>query len=150
MPFPLGFDSAGKIIPESHRTNQPFLEWCRTAGVDPDAALLRALTEDPMDIIYLELARNEQAVPVFLKALTSSNPLVSVAAADGLAVLRETAYVSEVAAAARRAPGEAAPSFAVALLRLGTDEARAAAAELVPDRDLFEAMRERVAAEKNQ
>jgi hypothetical protein len=147
MPFPLVFDSAGKIVPESHRTNQPFQEWCRAAGVDPDAVLLRAMTEDPMDILYLELARTAQAVPVFLKALTSSNPLVSAAAADGLAVLRETSYVPEVAAAARTAPGEAAPSFAIALLRLGTEEARAVAEELVPDRDLFEAMMQRIAAE---
>jgi HEAT repeat protein len=131
MPFPFLAGPDGKIAPLNDHRNPAFVEWCRRLGLDPDSTIQKALGDDPLDIRYLALTRNQATAPVLLRALASANWFVRLAAADGLAQLGNHEYFDLVVAAAKDAPRELGAGFADSIRKFDLPGAEAAASGLV-------------------
>jgi hypothetical protein len=137
MPFPYLLNTNGTVEAGSHRRNRAFMAWCDRSRLDPDVAVHLALSEYPLDVRFLSMARSAAAESVLLRALQSPNYFISEAAAEGLAAFGSPEYLPLVIAAARRAPHELAIFYAQAILEFAVEGTEQAAKELVFNEEIF-------------
>lgn len=113
MPMPIFLDSDGK--PVKGKMSPEFLEWAKAHNQDPRVLAGKALYGFPSDILFLGLANDKRAVPIFRKGLDSPNYMVASRSAQGLAGLGEAGAVEAILGACNSHPKAAAGIIAESL-----------------------------------
>ena len=145
MPFPLAVGPDGHFLPRQYAP--AFLRWANQKRIFPDQAAAYALNVAPLDVMVLALTDDLRAREIFLRGLESPNYMVVYRAAWGLARLRDRSALAQVVAAAEAAPADGGELIARTLVLFEAPEAQAAAARLIPDPQVLEALRGRARQE---
>jgi len=127
MPWPTVYDKEGKTI---DKINPEFLKWCEARKLDALDTFESAYFDVPMPWLFLAPARDPRSHDLLMRGLQSSNVMIVVFAAEGLARLQASDAIDEIIAASHRAPLETRFSIARALLFFPDSKAQAAAAEV--------------------
>lgn len=127
------------------KTNPEFVVWCKKKRLDPQAAALESTYVHPTDVLFLALANDARAIPVFLKGLNSGNFLIAARSAQGLARLGYKPAAEHILNACDRVPPEAASLVAESLAFFEDRKAHQAVLKHVRD-EKWQALRTRAKA----
>ncbi|HEX4231079.1 MAG TPA: HEAT repeat domain-containing protein [Bryobacteraceae bacterium] len=131
-PNPVDYDSKGNLIPGPA---PEFVAWAKSHGLKPDAAETAATLDSPGKVLYLGESRDQRAIPLLQRALSSPNFMIETFAAQGLEKLQSKASIPLIIEACRRAPAGAAGQIAAfSLARFDDPVAKNAAKEFMPVR----------------
>ena len=114
-------DKQGKFLPGP---SPEFVSWASSRDLSPSSAATDSLYIFPSTIATLGWTRDGRAVPLLRRALESPNHLIQIAAAKGLAEIRDKDSIPLIINACARAPREAATSLAEALVYFDDNSAQ--------------------------
>jgi len=135
MPFPLRLGSEAAQFSKPQQDNRQdhyamllqqiapeFLAWAKSQGIPVDSSALDSTLEDaiyivPGRLLQLGMTGDKRAIPVLRRGLSSTNYMIQVSAAEGLAELKDNESIPLIIEACERAPAYAASSIAIFGLR---------------------------------
>jgi hypothetical protein len=135
VPYPLVFDENGKSIRGA--ISPEFLQWVKDNNLSKDEALSEQLG-NPVELSFMAEIGDPRGLPILRKGLSSPNYGVRAMAAQGLALLQDKDSIPLIIHAAKTAPSEMQWWIARPLLAFNDSTARAAAEELISDKQLLE------------
>jgi hypothetical protein len=138
-PFPGSFDSHGKAVRQ--QLSPGFIQWAQAHHLVPDAAAETMMYELPLDLMFLASTGDPRAIELLRQGMSSDNYLIQAIAAKGLAKIQDKASIPIIIAACQKAPADASPAIAEALIFFDDPQAQAAADVYLP-RDYANALRE--------
>jgi hypothetical protein len=133
-PFPREFDSQGRMLDDHF--SSAFLQWAKDHNLSPSDAGERAVYEVPSKLIFLGKTGDPRGLPILRRAMSSSNYMVQLMAAKGLAKLKDKDSIPLILAACEKSPW-AAPAIAEALVYFDDPRAQSASQKYLP-KELFE------------
>jgi PBS lyase HEAT-like repeat len=140
-PDPVLYDANGKGIRGA--VPPEFLEWVKANNLSQNDALYEHLALFPVELSLMGETGDPRGLPILRKGLSSPNYAVRASAAQGLAVLQDKDSIPLIIEAARKAPSEAQGIIAQPLVAFDNPRARAAAEELIPDKEVLEDLKQR-------
>jgi hypothetical protein len=138
-PFPVVFDSAGKLVPRQLSTE--FTHWAKVHQLSPNDAAAAQVYEIPGNVLLLAITGDSRGVLLLRKGMSSPNYYIQLAAAKGLAMLQDNPSVSFIIEACDKAPAEAKPMLAEPLVFFNDPRAQTAAERFISDRKTLEMLR---------
>jgi len=138
-PPPTAFDVNGKAIPG--QLSPEFIAWSRAHSLPPESAAQDVVFGLPVKVAMLAETGDPRGVPLLRQALRSSNYLVAVMAAKGLALIQDKDSIPLIIEACRKAPPDEAMAIADSLIYFDDAQAQTAADRYLP-KQYAEAMRE--------
>lgn len=141
-PDPLVYDASGKSIRGA--ISPEFVEWVKTNGLPENETLSNQLGMIPAELSLLAITGDPRGLSILQKGLLSPNYGVRAIAVQGLAVLQDKASIPRIIEAAKKAPAETRPFIAEPLVAFDDPVARAAAEELIPNKEVLEDLKKRV------
>lgn len=99
VPYPLKYDSSGNVIKGEY--SRSFLSWAKKNKVDAFPAAEHEIYEAPGEVLFIAAAGISEDSDLLMKGLRSSNPLVRVYSAKGLAKNKEYKAVTSIINACR-------------------------------------------------
>lgn len=132
MPWPTLYDKDGNVVPK--RPNPEFLKWCQAHKLDAWDTFEAAYYTVPIPWLNLAAAGDPRAYGLLIKGLHSSNVMISMYAAYGLARLHAPRAIDEIISVGYRAPLETRNDIGRALLFFPDAKAQAAADALIKDK----------------
>jgi hypothetical protein len=141
MPWPTFYDKDGKAIDKG---NPDFLKWCKAHKLNPSETFESAYFDVPMPWLFLAAARDRRSHDLLMRGLRSTNVMIVVYAAEGLARLQASDAIDDIIAACRRAPLETRASIGRALLFFPKPQAQAAAEEAITDKTALDLWRKAI------
>lgn len=142
MPFPLALDEDGKPIKRKYSAE--FLAWCKEQGIDPNIAARNWANTYPIDVMRLINSMDPRASDTLLKGLESSNYIIVLAAAKGLARLQDKRAIRPIIESSKRVPTEITETLGLYLLYFDDAEAQSAAENLIRDQEKLNRMQKQV------
>lgn len=109
-----------------------FVTWAKAHGVSPESAGEDSMYWLPGKVMLLGSTGDQRAVPLLRRGLLSPNHQVEIAAAMGLAEVRDKDSIPLIIEACRRAPAGAAAAIAESLVYFDDAEAQSAVDTYVP------------------
>jgi HEAT repeat protein len=131
------YDSEGKLVPGD---SPEFVAWAKAHGVSLDAAK-DAMISFPGNVMMLAVTGDPRGIPLLRRALSSSNVMIQIFAAKGLAQMKDKDSIPLIIAACQRAPAEAAAAIAQSLVYFDEPQAQSAADRYLP-KESAKALRE--------
>ena len=129
-PSPMQFDSQGRFV---KGPSPEFVSWAKAHNVTTDSALQAAMYRLPGEVLVLGESGDRRAIPLLRQALSSSNFMIQVSAAQTLAKLQDKASIPLIVETCQRAPADVASVIAAhSLARFDDPQARAAAKAFPP------------------
>ena len=113
-PYPLDLDEKGELVPGS--LSPEFRAWCTEHQIEPAPFAMKAVTEEPGDVLMLAAVADPRSRSLLRRALESKNHHIVIYGAQGLARIGDTAAVPLVIEAGRRTPTAFHPFVGVALV----------------------------------
>jgi hypothetical protein len=141
-PYPLIYDASGKAL--RGQTSPEFLQCVKANNLSLNDALNEELAIFPNELELMGTIGDRRGLPLLRKGLSSPNYETRAAAAHGLAVLQDKDSIPLIIEAARNSPSETQWFIAQALVAFDDPEARAAAEELISDKELLADIKQRV------
>jgi HEAT repeat protein len=138
-PFPREFDSRGKMLDDHF--SPAFLQWAKDQGLSPGDAGQKAVYELPGKLVFLGETGDPRGLPLLRRAMSSSNYMIQIMAAKGLAKLLDKDSIPVIVAACERAPADMVAAIAEALAFYDDPQAQSAAETYLP-KELVKALRE--------
>jgi HEAT repeat protein len=138
-PYPGSFDPQGRTV--RRQLSPEFVERAKAHHIPADVAAQTVAYELPGDLMFLAETGDQRGLPLLRRAMFSDNYLIQAVAAKGLAKLQDNASVPIIIAACQKAPADAAPAIAEALVYFDDPQAQIAAGMYLP-KDFFKALRE--------
>ncbi len=136
-PFPREFDSQGEMLDDHFST--AFLQWAKAHSLSPGEAGQKVVYELPGKVVFLGETGDPRGLPLLRRAMSSSNYMIQVMAAKGLAKLQDKDSVPLIVAACEKSPW-AAPATAEALVYFDDSRAQSAAEKYLP-KELLDQLR---------
>jgi hypothetical protein len=134
-PNQTAFDSKGRGIPV---LSAEFVAWAKAHNLSTDAALALAF-QFTQNVLFLAETRDQRAIPLLRRALSSKIFMVQALAAGGLAKIPDKASIPLIIAACQKAPADVAFAISRAsLVDFNDPEAQKAAkifADALPPRE---------------
>lgn len=128
-PTGITYDTSGKVIPAP---SMKLAKWAKKHHMSIQQAWNDATFEAVAAIINLGSSDDKRSVPILRQALASQNDFVKMAAARGLAELRDTASIPLIIDACENSPKDAAAGIAESLAYFDDPTAQHALDEYVP------------------
>lgn len=129
-PDPFRYDSNGKVLPD--KPSEEFAAWAKRQNLDAKAAYNEIVINDIGSIIDLATSKDQRAIPMLRKALTSQNRMLQVEAANGLADLGDESSVPLIISACAGAPKDFVAAIAEPLVYFDDESAQRAVETYVP------------------
>jgi len=140
IPFPpREFDEKGNA-----KFTAAFLAWCDEHGVEPNETVKLLAFTFPIDVIRLADANDPRAFDTLLAALDSSNNIIAMNAARGLARLRDKRAIQPLIKKLKQFPPDAVALHILVLLYFDDPEAQAGAEELMQDKEKLRQIRKEI------
>jgi len=117
-----------------------FLQWAKGQGLSLSDASQKAMYELPGKLVFLGETGDPRGLPILRRAMSSSDYVIQIMAAKGLAKLQDRASVPLIIAACEKSAW-AAPAIAEALVYVDDPQAQIAAEKYLPKK-LLESLRE--------
>jgi hypothetical protein len=137
-PFPREIGPQGKVLDDHF--SPAFLQWAKGQGLSPSDASQKAMYELPGKLVFLGETGDPRGLPILRRAMSSSDYMIQVMAAKGLAKLQDRASIPLIIAACEKSAW-AAPAIAEALVYFDDPQAQIAAEKYLPE-NLLESLRE--------
>ncbi|MGC2620245.1 MAG: HEAT repeat domain-containing protein [Acidobacteriaceae bacterium] len=120
-----------------------FLQWAADHNISVDHAIELEAGLDPAAIDHLGYSRDERAVPILRRALSSPNFYVEMAASRSLANIHDSGSIPLITAACSKAPAWAATQIALPLVYFDDKDAQRAVTLYVPNERAVDARKAR-------
>jgi hypothetical protein len=137
-PFPRESDPQGRLLDDHF--SPAFLQWAKGQGLSLSDASQKAMYELPGKLVFLGETGDPRGLPILRRAMSSSDYVIQIMAAKGLAKLQDRASVPLIIAACEKSAW-AAPAIAEALVYVDDPQAQIAAEKYLPKK-LLESLRE--------
>jgi HEAT repeat protein len=137
-PYPGSFDSRGKAVPRE--LSPEFVEWAKSQHIAPESLAETAMYKLPGRLLLLAETGDPRGLPLLRRAMSSRNYMIQAVAAKGLAKLLDKDSIPLIIEACQRAPMDAAPGIAEALVYFDDPQAQMAAEKFLP-KDFLQAIR---------
>lgn len=141
-PCPLIFDENGKSIRGA--ISPDFVQWAKNNNLPTNEALMEQTGAFPSDLSLMAEIGDARGLPLLRRGLSSQNYGVRAMAAQGLALLQDKGSIGAIIQAAKTAPSEVQWWIARPLLAFDDSNAREAAEELISNKKVLEANRQRI------
>src|SRR6266446_4610516 len=125
----MSFDSHGKSVPGP---SPEFVAWADAHKLSHEGLGEKQMYLAPGPVGLLALTGDPRAVPLLRRALWSTNFMIEIMGAMGLAKIQDKDSIPRIIEACRRAPAEAAAVIAESLIYFDDPEAQRAVDEYIP------------------
>jgi hypothetical protein len=142
IPEPYFYDEKGHL--KSQDLTPDFIEWAKKHNRSPGSVLEERETTLPMEMFVIAFSGDRSAIPLLRKGLSSSNRVIQLYCAQGLALLQDKDSIKLIIDAAQRLPRNKQWMIGKSLLYLNDPAATAAGEEMFADKAQLEQMREEI------
>jgi hypothetical protein len=119
----VSYDSQGKPVSEP---SPEFVAWADAHNLPHAGLLEESKYLLPGKVMLLGWSRDSRAIPLLRRALSSTNYMIEIAAAMGLAEIRDKGSIPFIVDACKNAPADAAAAIAESLVYFDDDAAQGA------------------------
>jgi len=141
IPFPWKTDAQEGPNPP---TSPKFVAWAKARNLDQNAAFMYEVMKMPGPVLLMATTDDPRGIPLLRQALASTNPLIGITAARGLAQLRDEPSVPLIIAACQKASVSERNALAESLVYFDDPQAQTYAALNLPKKN-YAAVRQRIA-----